>query len=50
MVIRGLSREKWFQSRGMFDLEVLAGVVFLGWWGGGVAAGLDVIFSVGVIH
>lgn len=49
MVIRGLSREKWFQSRGMFDLEVLAGVVFLGWWGG-VEDGLDVIFSVGVIH
>lgn len=49
MVIRGLSREKWFQSRGMFGFEVLARVVFLG-WRGGVEAGLDVIFPVGVIH
>jgi hypothetical protein len=30
MVIRGLSREKWFQSRGMFDLEVLAVMAELG--------------------
>jgi hypothetical protein len=34
MVIRGLSREKWFQSTGIFDFEVLAGVVFLGSLGG----------------